>query len=341
MNDPRGSIWRRWDLHIHTPFSYLNNSFGNFDDEYVEKLFKSAIEHDIATIGITDYYCIEGYKKIKEYLSDAEKMTALFTPEENAKINNILILPNIEFRINVIVDNRKVNFHVLFSDEVSDQDIEEHFLHDIEFDYEGNPQGPNERRKLKLDNLRDLGQRLIQEQDTFKGKSDIFVGMVNAFVEHNDVIRILQNAQTKFKDKYLIGVPSDEDLSEINWDDQCHLSRKLLIQSSDFLFAANPNTIKWAIGDKSVSIDNFKKEFKTLKPCLHGSDAHDCDSFFRPDEDRYCWIKADCTWKGLRQVLNEPSERVMVGLRPLVIDRVRDNPTRYIDSLTFSNMTAL
>jgi hypothetical protein len=22
MNDPRGSIWRQWDLHIHTPASY-------------------------------------------------------------------------------------------------------------------------------------------------------------------------------------------------------------------------------------------------------------------------------------------------------------------------------
>lgn len=336
MNNSRGSIWRRWDLHIHTPFSYLNNSFGQSEDEYVQKLFKLAIEHEIAAIGIMDYYSIDGYKKIKEYLLDAEKMAALFTADEIVKINNILIVPNIEFRINVIVNDSKVNFHVLFSNEVSVRDIEEHFLHDIEFDYEGNPQGRSERRKLKLDNLRDLGQRLIQEHDTFKGQDNIVVGMANAFVEYGEIIEILQNNQTKFKDKYLIGVPSDEDLSGLNWNNQCHLSRKLLIQSSDFLFAANPNTIKWAIGNKSTSTDDFKKEFKTLKPCLHGSDAHDYDNLFKPDEDRYCWIKADPTWKGLRQILNEPSERVMIGLQPSVIDRVVSNPTRYIDSLTFS-----
>ena len=139
MNDSRGSIWRKWDLHIHTPFSHLNNSFGNNFDEYVQKLFKAAIKHRIAAIGITDYYSIEGYKAIKQCIADGKKMRGLFTPEEITKISDILILPNIEFRINVIVNDNKVNFHVLFSDNVSIRDIEEHFLHDLNFDYEGNP----------------------------------------------------------------------------------------------------------------------------------------------------------------------------------------------------------
>lgn len=54
-----GSEWRKWDLHVHTPFSYLNNQFGNDFDNYVKKLFKKAIEKEIAVIGITDYFCIE------------------------------------------------------------------------------------------------------------------------------------------------------------------------------------------------------------------------------------------------------------------------------------------
>ena len=65
-NFNRGSEWRKWDLHIHTPYSYLNNQFGSNFGDYVKKLFISAIENDISVIGITDYFCIEGYKKIKE-----------------------------------------------------------------------------------------------------------------------------------------------------------------------------------------------------------------------------------------------------------------------------------
>lgn len=29
MNDPRGSAWRKWDLHIHTPFSFHWNEGTN------------------------------------------------------------------------------------------------------------------------------------------------------------------------------------------------------------------------------------------------------------------------------------------------------------------------
>jgi hypothetical protein len=34
---PRGSEWRRWDLHVHTPFSALNNGFGDDFEAYAKK----------------------------------------------------------------------------------------------------------------------------------------------------------------------------------------------------------------------------------------------------------------------------------------------------------------
>jgi len=40
MSYLKGSEWRKWDLHVHTPFSYLNTQFGNDFDEYVRQLFK-------------------------------------------------------------------------------------------------------------------------------------------------------------------------------------------------------------------------------------------------------------------------------------------------------------
>jgi len=40
---PKGSIWRKWDLHIHTPESVLCNEFGNNWDDYINILFTKAI----------------------------------------------------------------------------------------------------------------------------------------------------------------------------------------------------------------------------------------------------------------------------------------------------------
>ena len=113
-NYVRGSEWRKWDLHVHTPFSILNNGFGSDFDIYVQKLFKTAISKNIAVIGITDYFIIEGYKKIvNEYLNVEEKLKELFSSDEIAKIKKILILPNIEFRLHDLVNGRRINFHVI------------------------------------------------------------------------------------------------------------------------------------------------------------------------------------------------------------------------------------
>jgi len=141
----RGSIWRKWDLQIHTPYSYLHNEFGNDFDNYVKKLFKKALDLDICAIGITDYFCIEGYKKIKqEYLNDTKLLSLGFSKNDIGKIKNILILPNIEFRLNKVVGKNRINLHVIFSEEVTIKDIEEGFLHSLKFAYSGKTQEKDE-----------------------------------------------------------------------------------------------------------------------------------------------------------------------------------------------------
>jgi ABC-type lipoprotein export system ATPase subunit len=52
---------------------------------------------------------------------------------------------------------------------------------------------------------------------------------------------------------------------------------------------------------------------------LHGSDAHKLDDIGRPAEDRHCWIKADLTFEGLKQVLFEPRERVVIAEEPPIL----------------------
>lgn len=332
---PKGSEWRKWDLHVHTPLSYLGNQFGNDFDNYVKQLFKMALEKDIAAIGITDYFTIEGYKKLKnEYLNKDEGIKKLgFGDDEIKKIKQILILPNIEFRLNKLVGRSRINFHVIFSDEVKINDIEENFLREIKFVYQGGPQTEDEKRPLTLKNLEALGKRLKEEHKGFESKSDIEVGMMNAVVDDTEIMKILSNKKSIFAGKYLTFVPADEDLSEISWDSQDHNVRKIIIQKSDGFFSSNEGTRKFGLGRKHPSIEKFLEEFKTLKPCIWGSDAKSYEKLFEPDFKRYTWIKADPTFEGLKQIIYEPEERVYIGEEPpRKIER-----DKVIKSLTISN----
>lgn len=308
----RGSEWRRWDLHIHSPFSVLNNGFGSDWDNYVKELFRRAIAKNISAIGITDYFTIQGYKKLKTYLDDDAKLSKLFTANEINKIKQILVLPNVEFRLNRFVDKSRVNFHVIFSDFITIDDIEESFLHELEFVYQAGPQSEDEKKKLKINNLEVLGKQLREQHAEFRDRSDLYIGMMNAVVDDEQITRILSNKKSIFRDKYLIAIPADEDLSKVSWNGQDHQARKLLIQKSDVIFSSNLKTIKWGLGKKHDEVKSFVKEFKSLKPCLTGSDAHCYDELFANNQNKITWIKADLTFEGLKQIIYEPEERVRI-----------------------------
>jgi ABC-type lipoprotein export system ATPase subunit len=338
-----GSVWRKWDLQVHTPFSYLNNGFGNDWDYYVKVLFKTAIENNIYAIGITDYFTIDGYKKIKnDYLGNINKLKSLFTKEEIERINNILIIPNIEFRLDVLVPSSKtasrINFHVLFSEEVKISDIEEHFLHEIDFDFEGNPQSTDEKRKLKVSNLIELGSKLRSEHEPFKNDSDLFVGMKTAYVSSSQICNILN--KSKFKHKYILALPADEDISSIPWNSQGHNARKTLIQKVDCLLTSNSNTISWALGKKHENVKSFVKEFKSVKPSIWGSDSHNYDEIFTKNKDKTLWIKSDLSFDGLRQILHEPN-RVYIGKEPESKKYVDLNPSLFIEKLIINKIDKL
>lgn len=73
-NYNRGSEWRRWDLHIHTPQTRKNDQYqGETVEEKWDKYYKDINNYigdgsdplkNIAVIGITDYMSIENYKKL-------------------------------------------------------------------------------------------------------------------------------------------------------------------------------------------------------------------------------------------------------------------------------------
>lgn len=345
INDPRGSIWRIWDLHVHTPASVLNNKFGNDWDNYVKLLFKTLIAKGISAVGITDYFTIEGYKKIKrEYLSQDEKLKNMFSEQEIEEIKRILVLPNVELRSDIFVGNKSINYHVIFSDEVPIEHIEERFLEELEFRYESDPQELDRLRKLTTSNLIELGKRLKQEHGEFRSESDLLVGMKNAVIDDKLVSKALFDRGNTFKGKCLVVLEADEDISQINWNSRDHLTRKALTSKSDLIFSSNHKTHDWALGKPPYDggPEKFISEFKSLKPCIHGSDAHEYGYIGNPcgkrgdrahscigNSDscdlRYCWIKADLTFEGLKQILYEPEDRVKIA--PTIPESPRSTQT--------------
>ena len=108
----RGSEWRIWDLHVHTPFSLEHNYKCSPDKDIWEK-YIDALEHlpdDIKVLGINDYLFIDGYRKILDY-------------KEQGRLQNIdLILPVVEFRLSKFCGNEKfkrINYHIIFSNETN------------------------------------------------------------------------------------------------------------------------------------------------------------------------------------------------------------------------------
>ncbi len=110
---------------------------------------------------------------------------------------------------------------------------------------------------------------------------------------------------------------------------QMDATRRAVYQFVDMIFSAKSSDIKYFIGESADDCEKVIQKCGSLKPCIHGSDAHCCGKLFEPNEKRYCWIKADPTFNGFRQVLYEPKERVRISpIKPepkpdyQVIDRV-------------------
>ena len=301
-----GSTFCKWDLHIHSPESHYNEysfispdekeHYGeNIWDKYIDELEKI---NDTPAIGITDYFHIDGYKKTLGY-------------KNAGRLNNIsLILPNIEFRLDTFVtkgdSQPRVNFHVIFSDDIDPNIIENEFLGELHiYTKQGEP------RKLSKENIVQIGKELKSEHPNFDG-SEYFVGCTNITLKEEEIQQILNDKASIFKNKYMFGI-SDPEWSEIAWDGQDHLTRKRFIFLSDFIFSGSPSTRDFALGKKHDDEISYIKEFGKKKPCIWGSDAHNFEGICAPDLNRFCWIKSDLTFSGLQQILYEPEERVFIG----------------------------
>jgi len=303
-NYPRGSEWRKWDLHVHTPLSLVNHFNGANEEEKWENFIKDLeqLPEEFKVIGINDYLFVDGYKKVLEY-------------KKLGRLNNIeLFLPVVEFRIKKFAGHRnfkRINFHVIFSNQLEPDVIESQFLNALKSKYKLSPglDGNLWNGTITKESLEELGKKIKQNippGELGKYGSDLEEGFNNLNLDEEDILEILSN-NTFLKDKYLTAIGKTE-WESLSWNDQSIAEKKDIINKVDLVFIASDNVNSYK------KAKNKLKEQKVNDLLLDCSDAH--YNFNSENKDRigncFTWIKADPTFEGLKQIIYESEERVKI-----------------------------
>ena len=336
----RGSEWRRWDLHVHTPGTNKNDQYeGTTIEERWDGFYRSILDYvgdgsdkvkSIVSIGITDYLSIENYKKV--------------IAEKRLPGTIKLVIPNVELRMTPMSRNEGINIHFLFNPVVVDE-LEDRFFSKLSFEYNGRPYSATKAQLISLGKA--LDSSLAEDAAYLKG--------VGQFIPSVDSLKKLFSNDPELRENTIIivsngsndgvtGAANNFSHIEANPSD-FDATRQSIYQFVDAIFSGNPSDISYFLGEKSDSPDEVIRKCGSLKPCFHGCDAHTNAKLFEPDNQRYCWIKSDPSFNGLKQVLYEPKDRVRISpLMPEeksnyhVIDRiVIDDPDFSPEPIQFND----
>lgn len=287
----RGSEWRKWDLHIHTPNTKLSDNFVQIEGEDVWKKYCTKIEEsDVAVMGITDYFSVDNYftfiEKHKEYFPLSQKV----------------FFPNVELRLEVSVNKsaEEVNIHVIFSnsESVTKNKIED-FL-------------------LKLDTNIKVHDAVIPCKN-LSSKSDF----EKAGVKHDIIKTKLKEVFGKDECYLILSAANNAGLRPDTGS-----PRKLNVTDEidkvcDGFFGGEQNVNYY------LNTERYETEEKAKpKPVISCCDAHsfeDIDNYLgkkvvkkndKTGKDEtiknITWIKADPTFEGLKQIIYEPRDRVKI-----------------------------
>lgn len=327
---PRGSEWRRWELHIHTPETLKNDRFIGTTNEQKWAQYYSDIkayinanvpERNITAMGVTDYLSIDNYLKIKKDKQLPDSIT--------------LIIPNVELRITPVTGGATpINIHCLFSPDIDSQ-LESRFFGKLKFAFGTSTYSASKSELIRLG--RDYSND--QEMDEVSARK---IGAEQYVISFDILSEIFtQDSPLRKKTLIIVSNSSNDGASGLNkhsdyfvgFQSQLDATRRSIYQIADAVFSANESDILYFCGKGVDCVDEVNRKCGGLMPCFHGCDAHENAKIFKPDQERNCWIKADPTFEGLKQVLNEPNDRVYIGKIPEVINRVYENKTKYITEL--------
>jgi len=284
---PRGSEWRKWDLHVHPPGTKLTDGYEIKDGIAIWDLFcKCIYDSDVHAIGITDYFSLDGFFAFKENYDR-------IYPDSNK-----VFFPNLEFRLNETVNRAAdlIDFHVVFP--------------------------PNLTRELSDEFLRNLKTQCTDTNDRKLSCAELksCAAYKSASVSRDDLKAAIENTYGKgaeATDHFLLiaAVNNSGMRPDISSKRKMMLSDEVDKLANGF-FGNPANTDYFLNTDRLEAPDQIAPQ----KPVFAGCDAHNFYDLMAwlgkevtgANEKHPTWIKADLTFEGLQQTLIEPSERVRI-----------------------------
>ena len=341
MNDPRGSLWRQWDLHVHTPASHIWKGGKRFAQMTAEERDQVCLDivnamnaSPVAVFGIMDYWTFDGFLALRTFLQK----------RPDIKLNKS-VFPGIELRCDAPT-NFRLNVHVLLSDALTDQQLAD-FKNSLIVQFSD--------RSLSTEALRELPAKLAPDKiKAVRGSPDLPKDPDDLFLLGCDLARItvesLRAALAKVPEKAaLLFIPFDTygGLQGLAWKD--HPLAASVFMSEGHIFEVRSSRLADCFrgirtADNTAFLDNFLKTLGgRAKPVVSGSDAHAIADYGKYPVDasgvtRRGWIKADCTFEGLIQTIVEPAARTYVGERPPRLSEVELRPTKFIDRVSIKKI---
>ncbi|MGZ3909002.1 MAG: TrlF family AAA-like ATPase [Flavisolibacter sp.] len=296
-NYAKGSEWRKWDLHVHTPHS-IGGDYGIF--------MKNLAQCPADVIGLNDYCSIDGYSEVLKL----------------GGVPNKVLFPVVEFRMNNIVANRRsatptdsgtrINFHLIFDNNPTLFPTIQNWVRSLDC---YNDMGVTAQLgTIAAGNLLKLTfdyKHVIESLEKYGLKKHTLIWL--PYDEYGGVDEI--DPEDNF---FKLALINQADVMGSSYSGQIEFfkwrDKKVSLDQYKKWFHRPKACIK---GSDAHKIDY---PFGKLR-----------DAKSEPTE-KYCWIKSDPTFEGLVQITNEP-DRVFIGEEPPVLGRVSDNPTKYIEKL--------
>lgn len=256
-----GSRWFRWEPHIHAPGTALNDQFNGADSwgEYLAKI--ETATPAIRALGVTDYYLLDTYERVRD-----AKLHDRRLPGVN------LVFPNVELRLAFgTVKGNWVNCHLLVNPQDPDHvGATQRFLAQLTFEYSG------DRFTCTPDELMRLGSKV---DPNLSGRTALARGATQfkvSFEQLGELYRAIDWA----KNNILIAVAgSEHDGTSGMRGESEGAQRQEVERFAHIIFASSVSQRDFWLGRKSSATpDEIRARYGALKPCLHGSDAHEAST---------------------------------------------------------------
>lgn len=337
---PRGSEWRQWDLHIHSPASFfwrghrfINGGDGEHDTAIIDSMIAALNAAQPAVFALMDYWTFDGWFALKRRLA-----------MPGAPVLTKTVFPGIELRLAAPMQGR-LNAHVIFCDRIDDQ-LLRNFLAGLRLELIDQPLSQHGLKAYARHASRDLLAKHGMKKDEIE--ADDVKALEAGYKTAELKVDTYKSAIKSVPDGMAIGFmpfTTNDGLSEV--DVMKHYAYATSLFESSPIFEARTDPMWNAfVGRKTEGNTKFFDAFQEAlrgvpRLPVSGSDAHqftgdgtnEARGYGDYPSGRITWIKADPSWEGLKQAIREPAKRCYIGALPPKVARVRDHKTFYIERI--------